>query len=153
MTKAGPQHTFTDKANPESAEEALQRAAGHARRACAEALEAVRALLDAASLGLTGQTAEKHAAFAMFSEFLGDLSGRIAVKETDIVPLILDALGQEISRWEARSKDDPEARSVLRAFLGLREILWEFGIQGSGKADEPPGQEPRRQSQPAENFE
>ena len=142
MTEAGPQHSFTGKANPESAEEALQRAAGHARRACAEALEAVRALLDAASLGLTGQTAEKHAAFAMFSQFLADLSGRVAVKETDIVPLILDALSHEISRWEARSKEDPEARSVLRAFLGLREILWEFGVQGSGKTNETPEREP-----------
>ena len=153
MTEAGPHQSFTGKANPESAEEALQRAAGHARRACAEALEAVRALLDAASLGLTGQTAEKHAAFAMFSQFLADLSGRIAVKETDIVPLILDALGHEISRWEARSKDDPEARSVLRAFLGLREIIWEFGVQGSGKTDESPEQEPEPKREPAENPE
>ena len=80
MTESGPHQYFTDKANPESTEEALQRAAVHARRAGAEALEAVRALLDAASLGLTGQTAEKHAAFAMASQFLADLSDRIAVK-------------------------------------------------------------------------
>ena len=41
-------------------------------------------------------------------------------------------LEAEIERWEARAGDDPEARAVLRAFLGLRELLWEFGIRPSG---------------------
>jgi hypothetical protein len=39
------------------------------------------------------------------------------------------ALDAEIARWEASSRDDPEARAVLRAFLGVREILWEVGLR------------------------
>lgn len=155
MTEADPRRDSTAPPSAEAATEALQRAALHGRRACAEALEAVRALLDAASLGLTGQTADQHAAFAVFSQFLSDLSGRLAVKDTDIAPLILDALGEEIRRWEERSKDDPEARSVLRAFLGLREILWELGVRGTdaetASEDPAPSHEPRMR--PVENPE
>ena len=155
MTEADPRRGSTAPPSAEAATEALQRAALHGRRACAEAIEAVRALLDAASLGLTGQTADQHAAFAVFSQFLSDLSERLAVKNTDIAPLILDALGEEIHRWEERSKDDPEARAVLRAFLGLREILWELGVRGTDTAtasEEPaPKYEPR--VRPVENPE
>lgn len=138
----------------EAATEALQRAALHGRRACAEALEAVRALLDAASLGFTGQSAEHNASLAVFSQFLSDLSTRLAVPEPDIAPLILDALNHEINRWEAQSKDDPEARAVLRAFLGVREILWEFGVRSSetgSTREAAPRSNPSMQ--PAENPE
>lgn len=38
------------------------------------------------------------------------------------------ALEAEIKRWEQRSQTDPDARPVLRAFLGLRELLWELGL-------------------------
>ncbi len=57
-----------------------------------------------------------------------------------IVHAIIDALDAEISRWETRAQDDPEARAVLRAFLGLRELLWEFGLRrGRGGAHDEPG--------------
>ncbi|MGH7286571.1 MAG: hypothetical protein ACREI8_00945, partial [Myxococcota bacterium] len=39
-----------------------------------------------------------------------------------------------IARWEERARQDGEARAVLRAFLGVRELLWEFGIR---RPDEP----------------
>ena len=42
---------------------------------------------------------------------------------------IAEALDIEIARWEKRARDDLDARAVLRAFLGLREILWEFGVR------------------------
>jgi hypothetical protein len=48
---------------------------------------------------------------------------------------IADALDAEIVRWEQLAADDLEARSVLRAFLGLRELLWEFGVRRSGSTD------------------
>jgi hypothetical protein len=44
---------------------------------------------------------------------------------------VLQALDQEITRWQERSLTDVEARAVLRTFLGLREILWEFGVRPS----------------------
>ena len=56
--------------------------------------------------------------------------GGLAVAET-----LADALDAEIGRWEQRAAEDPEARAVLRAFLGLREVLWEIGIRRSGDAD------------------
>ena len=34
-------------------------------------------------------------------------------------------------RWEERARDDSDARSVLRAYLGMREILWELGVRSS----------------------
>ena len=49
---------------------------------------------------------------------------------------IAEALDAEIARWETRAKTDPEARAVLRAFLGLRELLWEFGIRREPDASE-----------------
>ena len=52
-----------------------------------------------------------------------------AAFEDDVGALILDALETEIARWESLSRQDEEARSVLRAFLGLREFLWEMGIR------------------------
>ncbi len=60
-----------------------------------------------------------------------------------IVHAITDALDLEISRWETRAQDDPEARAVLRAFLGLRELLWEFGLRRGrdGAQHEPGGEE------------
>ncbi|MDZ7632890.1 MAG: hypothetical protein U5K74_16510 [Gemmatimonadaceae bacterium] len=35
---------------------------------------------------------------------------------------------------EMRARHDPEARAVLRAFLGVREILWEFGLRPRAEA-------------------
>ena len=61
----------------------------------------------------------------------GDSAGMLAK--------LAEALDGEIARWEIRARDDAEARSVLRAFLGLRELLWEFGI----RVGDPPTREPR----------
>ena len=52
----------------------------------------------------------------------------------------------EIERWEARSARDPDARAVLRAFLGLRELLWELGLRSDAKAEPESGN--RRDSPP-----
>jgi hypothetical protein len=42
---------------------------------------------------------------------------------------LAEALELEIKRWELRSSTDADARVVLRAFLGLRELLWELGMR------------------------
>ncbi len=122
--------TDSDEAE-ESPAEALLRARRHARRGVGELILAVRALLDAASLGLSHQPARNHALFAPLSQILDDWSTTVGGSEDDIGTLILDALETEIARWEARSREDEEARSVLRAFLGLREFLWEMGIRSN----------------------
>lgn len=118
---------------PASVEEALTRARRHSRAALSEALAAAQALLDAASLGTRGEPAGTHRALGSLSRALEQASrqlsedtGRLA---GPVVEAILDALDSEILRWEERSAEDTEARAVLRAFLGLREILWEFGLR------------------------
>jgi len=113
----------------ESPAEALLRARRHARRGVGELVLAVRALLDAAALGLSHQSARNHALFAPLSQILDDWSEKMGGSDDDIGALILDALEAEIARWESLSRQDEEARSVLRAFLGLREFLWEMGIR------------------------
>ena len=42
---------------------------------------------------------------------------------------MVEALDAEIARWEERAKTDDDARAMLRAYLGLREILWELGVR------------------------
>lgn len=95
---------------------------------------ALRALLDAAALGLSHQPASHHALFAPLSQILDDWSKKMGGSDEDLGAVILDALETEIARWESRSQDDEEARSVLRAFLGLREFLWEIGIRSASPA-------------------
>ena len=128
----------TKQQPPASVTEALERARRHARNAGAELLAAARALLDAASLALSGQPSEAHAAIGAIARGLEDLGSRIAEGGAGVpqpvVEAILAALDAEIARWEERSEEDTEARAVLRTFLGLREILWEFGLRRDGAA-------------------
>jgi hypothetical protein len=118
---------------PRSVEEAVARALEHGRLALAETAAAARCLLDAAALATTGAPSEAHAGLRRAAEWLArgeslarDATGRRAQRWMREVAAALDA---EIARWEASSRDDPEARAVLRAFLGVREILWEIGLR------------------------
>ena len=138
---------------PRSADEALARARRHALAALAESAHALRALVDAASLAATGAPSDAHAALAGASAWLDETAermladaGRQGAAWLDAVTHVLDA---EIARWETRGRDDPEARAVLRAFLGVREILWEFGLRPSTTAQsEPEPHEPTRREPP-----
>ncbi len=119
---------------PESAAAALARARRHANAAIAEALAAVRALLDAASLALSGDAPADHAVLGPITRILEGLraefdAGATTAEAAALLRSIAEALDTEIARWQARAESDPEARAVLRAFLGLRELLWEFGIR------------------------
>ena len=136
-------------AAPESAlDEALARARRHAQSALAEALEAVRALLDAASLAPSGAPAEAHPLFAAVDRWFARASRGFAAEgelANGIVAEIAEALDQEIARWEERAKRDHDARPVLRAFLGLREVLWELGVRSRDeRTDSAPTARPRR---------
>ena len=98
----------------------------------AEALAAVVALLDAASLAATGIPADVHPMFAGSSRRVRAWSRALAEDGRlggELGEALADALDAEIARWEERARDDGEARAVLRAFLGLREILWELGVR------------------------
>jgi hypothetical protein len=120
---------------PERAlDEALARARRHAKSAVAEALEALRALLDAASLATSGAPAADNALFESVDRWIARASRGWASEgglSDGIAAEIATALDQEIARWEERAKHDDDARPVLRAFLGLREVLWELGVRAS----------------------
>jgi hypothetical protein len=131
-------------APPATAEEALARAARHTRAALAESLCALHALLDAASLAASGRPAEGRRLLGPLARGLeglaGDLDAAAGGGSGSLLLAIAEALDAEIARWEARARDDADARAVLRAFLGLRELLWEFGV----RRPEAPGRGPVR---------
>ena len=125
-------------AAPESVEEALSRARNHGRVAVAESVAALQALLDAVALALSGRAAEGDAILGPLSSGLEELRALIAPEDSrfgsSLLSALFDALDAEIARWEVRSREDPNARSVLRAFLGVREILWEISSRGQPSA-------------------
>jgi hypothetical protein len=134
---------------PHRLEEALLRVRDHARAATAEAALAARALLDAASLGATGVPAEGHEPLRGALRWLEDLAANAGGGEgRRWLSALSDALDAEIARWEARSRSDPEARGVLRAFLGLRELLWELGLQAPAPPEGAPAAAPARAPTP-----
>jgi hypothetical protein len=126
-------------------DEALGRAREHAVAAAVELGAAARALLDAASLSATGAPSEAHLGLRLLSRGIEELVralGRSRRAPASLLDALADALDAEIARWEERADEDPEARAVLRAYLGVREILWELGVrrrpaqeaQAAGKA-------------------
>jgi hypothetical protein len=123
-----------DDLDDASVAEALERARRHARAALAEALAAARALLDAAALGVGGVRAEDHGVLSLAATALDRAAEGLGGHGDDgraLATALATALDAEIARWELRAGDDPEARAVLRAFLGLRELLWELGFRRS----------------------
>jgi len=133
----------------ESVEEALQRASTHARKALAEAVAACRALLDVVSLLAIDAPAPANRRLASLARILDDLTERLAPvaaapddASASLLLALADALDEEIARWEERARSDREARAVLRAFLGMREILWELGVRTAPSAP-PPAAAPR----------
>jgi hypothetical protein len=124
----------TDDPGPApSAEEALARARRHARAAAGEGLEAVRALLEAAALATPGVPSGAQRLLSLASDTLEELAAALGAEDratqASLGRALTEALDAEIARWEARARDDTEARAVLRAFLGLREVLWELGMR------------------------
>jgi hypothetical protein len=128
---------------PASAEEALARARRHARCALSEAVAAAHALLDAAALATNGAPARSTRALAPIARLLDGVEQGLApdsgAASAPLLNAFAEALDAEIARWEARSRDDAEARAVLRAFLGVRELLWELGLRRRDAAPESGG--------------
>jgi hypothetical protein len=90
--------------------------------------------MDALSIHLVDEPVAIHAAadspLGMLSETLENWVENLGREPAEpirkVLATLLDAIDQQIDLWEARSRSDPDARRVLRAFLGLREIIWEF---------------------------
>ena len=145
---------------PADAREALLRARRHARNAAAEALAALGALLDAGTLAGAGEVAGAHALLGPLARLLEGLRDRLegleAEADASLLAAVAEALDAEIARWEAHARRDPDARAVLRAFLGLRELLWEFGVRRPADGSAGPsgprdaGRRPRVQRVPVE---
>jgi hypothetical protein len=119
--------------------EALASARSHARRSGAEAALALRCLLEAGALAASGREARQLGGTAALAGALEQLAAGLGAETglgASLTESILDALETEIGRWETRAGDDPEARAVLRAFLGVREILWELGVRRPARPEE-----------------
>lgn len=142
-----------DNGAAESAEEALARARSHAFAAAGESVAAIHALLDAAALAASGEPSQLHPVLGPLAKVLADLESRLEHQEpgTRITQAIAEALDVEIARWEQRAEEDPEARAVLRAFLGLRELLWEFGVRRRAETSRSGGRGDRVQRVPVES--
>ena len=138
---------MSEQTPPETPAEALAEARLHARRAAAELAVALRAVVDAAALAADGGVAAE-GRLAPVAEAL-EAAARWLDPERDeagdaaaVLRALADGLDSEIERWEARSREDAEARSVLRAFLGVREILWEISSRGNDAAAPTEQEEP-----------
>jgi len=122
----------------QEAKQAIERARGHLDAALRESLEASRALVEAASAaGGMGESAAGGFADEIKSALDNWIArvedgGALSIPKAVIEPLER-ALQAEIARWEKRSATDETARPVLRAFLGLRELLWEMGMRGDAE--------------------
>ena len=107
-------------------------ASRHARVSAAEALRALRFLLDAISLAGRGVPGEEVPGLRELGILLDTAAGALAPggeQEGELLGALFEAIEVEIRRWEARADDDPEARAVLRAWIGLRELLFELGAR------------------------
>ena len=136
-----------------SPEEALALALAHGRAAAAEALAAIHALLDAATLATSGEPSASHGLLGPVARTLEGLAADLDAQRADasgpLLASLAAALDAEIARWEERAVDDRDARAVLRAFLGLRELLWEIGVRPTRPADATPRRrEPQRSARP-----
>ena len=123
--------TLGGRGSPQTLDEALARARRHGRKAALETVSALRAVTEAAALATKGEPTSAHRLRGQLWRVLEEVGSTLA-RASDRVGLLDGAtlaLDAEIARWEARSKRDPEARAVLRTFLGLREILWELGLR------------------------
>ncbi len=135
---------------PDTVEEALARAQRHGRAAGAETLAALQALVEAGGLAAgspldEGALATLRETVVHLRRWLDPEGGRDAAS---VLAGVSQALDEEIQRWEEKSKDDSDARTILRAFLAVREVVWEFssraGAAGLERSPAPSQTAPRR---------
>ena len=122
----------------EAVDAALGRARDHGLAALAESIAAIVALLDAATLAVSGEPS-RASGLRPLAESLERLRRWLDRSDGDdaasVLEAVREALDDEIHRWEARSREDAEARTILRAFLAVREVLWELGRRPASGAE------------------
>jgi len=131
--------------------EALERAQTHFKNATREGLEVVRALLEAAQRASEGSDARASSLTGelkrSFDEWAASLDPeRLTKIPRSLAEPLAKALDAEIGRWERLSKTDETARPVLRAFLGLRELLWELRTRTEQEPNASPDSAPENTS-------
>jgi len=95
---------------------------------------AARLLLDALSILLANEPVARHAdqnsPIGYLAQSIERWAGSLRTPEPRLsspdFPAVVRAVDAEIERWASRASNDPDARTVLHAFLGMREILWEL---------------------------
>jgi hypothetical protein len=115
-------------------DEALQRVRKHLRNSTLEGAQAISALIEAT---MHASDLKSVAADSMIGQIQQQLEDWITVLEGGssfsmpraLTEPLVAAVDAEIKRWERRSQTDPDARLVLRAFLRMRELLWEIGMR------------------------
>lgn len=138
----------------EAVGEALNRARRHGRTAAVEGMAMLQALIEATALITGGRSSEASRLLGPLAKLLEGLGEELALgaagRSSEVLAAFAAAIDSEIAHWEKRAHDDTEARTVLRAFLGLREVLWEFGVKresaGAGtkaKKQRSPSRRPR----------
>jgi len=111
--------------------------------------------MDALSIFLADEPVARHAqenspianVAGAIERWAGTLRGPEPDHPSSGLPAVLYALEAEIDRWELRAQSDSNARTVLHAFLGIREILWEFSPPpnpGMNRGVHRPKPKPRR---------
>ncbi|HIF96740.1 MAG TPA: hypothetical protein EYQ54_06905 [Myxococcales bacterium] len=148
---------------PDTVEQALARSLQHARNSASQALLATRALMDALSILLADEPVVRHAqanspianVAEAIERWADTLQGPEPNHSSSGLPAVLHALEAEIDRWEMRAQSDSNARTVLHAFLGIRDILWEFSPPANlamAREGRRPSPKPRRARNPAMNV-
>ena len=133
-------------------DQAIERARVHVGNAARESVAAIAAILEAGgrASGLDPAQTERLAAEVArrFEAQVGRLREG-ALFPAGLARPLEEALAREIERWEARSERDPDARAVLRAFLGLRELLWELGLRSEKPDAAREAARPEKRSEPS----
>ena len=152
-SKPGDRHTEqaedrpTAESRSTSVEEALGRAHRHTRHSLSEGLAAAASFIEAVSIAVGSESGESHHALTRLADRIEvwreAITRRGGLLSLPLAEGLLKALDAEVARWEVRARQDPDARAVMRAILGLREILWELGVR------HPPasGSDPRMSSE------
>lgn len=108
-------------------EEALGRARIHAQNAAVHALSALQAVVEAGARVPGGLTRERAAEIVQSLDALRRwCDPQHAGGDFSVLEGVERFLDREIERYEAKSRTQPELRTLLRALLAVREVVFEF---------------------------
>lgn len=140
-----------DPAQGAGVEEALGRARTHAQNAAVHALHALQALVEAGARVPGGLTHERsHEINQSLDALKRWCDPEQASGDFSLLEGVERFLDREIERFEARSRTQPELRTILRALLAVREVVFELSTAGSGThtAEAAPAAGPAEQAVP-----